>query len=118
MYLGPNFLYEKEKRVIIPVDYIISIEQILYDEVDASQIDSVTIKRGDPEDEGYKPYGRDFFRIIRQAYHDGKIIRIYLCDNRILEVESTGMDEQQVFVRLPEGKRSVVPLRDGAKKQI
>ncbi|HGH5398709.1 TPA: transcriptional regulator [Raoultella planticola] len=95
---------DKDNRVTLPVDYIASVEQILGEEIDTSHEGKLTVRRGDLEDEGYKPSGRDFFRIIRQAYQDGKNIRVYLCDNRIVEGESIGMDEQQVSVRLPEGK--------------
>ncbi|HBX7159572.1 TPA: hypothetical protein MIB31_26920, partial [Klebsiella pneumoniae] len=59
--------------------------------------------RGDLEDAGYKRSGRDFFQVIRYAHQQGKSIRVYLSDNRVIEGVSTGMNEQSVGVRLPEG---------------
>lgn len=102
--LEPTFYSTGVHRVTVPVEYIASVEQILPEEVGLNHTGRLSVKRGDLEDEGYKPSGRDFFRIIRQAYQDGKNIRVYLCDNRIIEGESMGMDEQYLSLRLPEGK--------------
>lgn len=101
--LNPGQSSNKDDRVTIPVEYIVSIEWVPELTLDIDFKGRLTIKRGDLEDEGYKPSGRDFFRIIRQAYQDGKNIRVDLCDNRIIEGESMGMDEQQVSIRLPNG---------------
>ncbi|HHT4259145.1 TPA: hypothetical protein ACTYZB_004812 [Klebsiella variicola] len=104
VYLGPTRSYEPDNRVIIPVDYIISVEQILLEEVDSTYKGKVTIKRGDLEEAGFKRSGRDFFQVIRYAYQQRKGIRVYLTDNRVIDGVSTGMNEQSVGIRLPEGK--------------
>ena len=103
IFLGTLPFYEKENRVIIPVHYIISAEQILAEDVDKGYKGQLTIKRIDLEDAGFTPSGRDFFQVIRYAYQKEKGIRVYLSDNLIIEGVSTGMDEQSVGIRLPEG---------------
>ena len=103
-----NFSEHKLNRVLIPVDYIISVEQILISEVDNDYRGQLTIKRGELEIDGYMPSGRDFFQVIRYAYQQNKSIRVYLSDSRIIEGVSTGMDEQSVGIRLHDGKLTQV----------
>ncbi len=103
VYLSPVSDDHKANRVIIPVDYIITAERIAVSDVDTAYKGQLTIRRGDLEDAGYKRSGRDFFQVIRYAHQQGKSIRVYLSDNRVIEGVSTGMNEQSVGVRLPEG---------------
>lgn len=105
IYLGSSASYQKENRVIVPVDYIISVEQILMNEVYEACKGQLTIRRGDLESEGYRRSGRDFFQVIRFAHQQGKAIRVYLSDDRIIEGVSTGMNEQSANLRLPKGNR-------------
>ncbi|WP_154943724.1 hypothetical protein [Klebsiella grimontii] len=104
VYLSPMSDDMKANRVIIPVDYIISVEVIAASEVDTTYKGQTTLKRGDLEDEGYIRSGKDFFQVIRFAHQQNKSIRVYLSDNRVLEGASTGMNEQSVGIRLSDGK--------------
>lgn len=104
VYFSPMSDDNKANRVIIPVDYIISAEVIAASEVDTTYKGQTTLKRGDLEDEGYTRSGKDFFQVIRFAHQQGKSIRVYLSDNRVLEGVSTGMNEQSVGIRLSDGK--------------
>ncbi|HGL3854484.1 TPA: hypothetical protein ACKE3U_003813 [Klebsiella aerogenes] len=100
-----NFSDHKENRVMIPVDYIISSEQILIDDIDNAYKGQLTIKRGDLEDEGYKRSGRDFFQVIRFAHQQERAVRVYLSDNRVIEGVTTGMNEQSVGIKLVMGNK-------------
>lgn len=104
VYLSPVSDDHKANRVIIPVDYIISAEHIPASEVDTAYKGQLTIRRGDLEDAGYKRSGRDFFQVIRYAHQQGKPIRVYLSDNRVLNGVSTGMNEQSASIRLSDGR--------------
>lgn len=103
VYLGPSPVYDKENRIIIPIDYVISVEQILASEIDTIYKGQLTIRRGDLDDEGYKRSGLDFFQVIRHAHQHGNAIRVYLSDKRVIEGVSVGMNEQSVGIRLPQG---------------
>lgn len=105
IYLGTLPFYEKDNRIIIPVDYIISVEQILVSDIDTAYKGQVTIRRGDLEEEGYKRSGRDFFQVIRFAHQQGRAVRVYLSDNRVIEGVSTGMNEQSVGLKLVMGNK-------------
>ncbi|EMG7786536.1 hypothetical protein V5L67_002362 [Klebsiella pneumoniae] len=104
IFLGPELRYKKDNRVIIPVDYIISAERIAASEVDTAYKGQTTLKRGDFEDDGFVRSGKDFFQVIRYAHQQGKPIRVYLSDNRVLDGVSTGMNEQSAGIRLSDGR--------------
>ncbi|MGK5716047.1 hypothetical protein ACSNLR_22940 [Klebsiella pneumoniae] len=104
IYLSPLTDDHKANRVIIPVDYIISAEHIAASEVDTAYKGQTTLKRGDFEDGGFVRSGKDFFQVIRYAYQQGKPIRVYLSDNRVLNGVSTGMNEQSAGIRLSDGR--------------
>ncbi|MDH8100491.1 hypothetical protein QIG22_21460 [Klebsiella pneumoniae] len=104
VYLSPVSDDHKANRVIIPVDYIISAEHIPASEVDTAYKGQTTLKRGDFEDGGFVRSGKDFFQVIRYAHQQGKPIRVYLSDNRVLNGVSTGMNEQSAGIRLSDGR--------------
>ena len=104
IYFSPFTDDAKANRVIIPAEYIISAEVIDASEVDTIHKGQLTLRRGDFEDNGYIRSGRDFFQVIRYAYQQGKPIRVYLSDNRVLEGVSTCMNEQSVGLRLSNNK--------------
>ncbi|HCT4801003.1 TPA: hypothetical protein OTY60_003141 [Klebsiella michiganensis] len=104
IYLSPLTDNHKANRVIIPVDYIISAEHIAASEVDTAYKGQTTLKRGDFEDSGFVRSGKDFFQVIRYAHQQGKPIRVYLSDNRVLNGVSTGMNEQSAGIRLSDGR--------------
>lgn len=104
IYLSPLTDDHKANRVIIPVDYIISAEHIAASEVDTAYKGQTTLKRGDFEDGGFVRSGKDFFQVIRYAHQQGKPIRVYLSDNRVLNGVSTGMNEQSAGIRLSDGR--------------
>ena len=104
VHLSPVSDDHKANRVIIPVDYIISAERIAASEVDTAYKGQTTLKRGDFEDGGFVRSGKDFFQVIRYAHQQGKPIRVYLSDNRVLNGVSTGMNEQSAGIRLSDGR--------------
>ncbi|HBR5661106.1 TPA: hypothetical protein ACMEW7_004158 [Klebsiella pneumoniae] len=104
VYLSPVSDDHKANRVIIPVDYIITAEHIPASEVDTAYKGQTTLKRGDFEDGGFVRSGKDFFQVIRYAHQQGKPIRVYLSDNRVLNGVSTGMNEQSAGIRLSDGR--------------
>ncbi|HBS6507595.1 hypothetical protein [Klebsiella pneumoniae] len=104
VYLSPVSDDHKANRVIIPVDYIITAERIAVSDVDTAYKGQTTLKRGDFEDGGFVRSGKDFFQVIRYAHQQGKPIRVYLSDNRVLNGVSTGMNEQSAGIRLSDGR--------------
>lgn len=103
IYLGTSPSYNKDNRVIVPVEYIASSEQIFIHDLDKSHKGQLTIKRHDFVEAGFVPSGRDFFQVIRNAYQQNKSIRVYLSDNRVLDGKSTGMNEQSLGMQLSTG---------------
>ncbi|CAM8443009.1 Transcriptional regulator [Escherichia coli] len=95
----------KEHRVRLPLERVSTIETITPAEVDKMFTGRLTVH---PDYVDNRPSRRDFFAICRQAYQNGKSIRVYMADGREIEGCSLGVDACQVAMRVGERGRTIV----------
>ncbi|ENZ6043049.1 transcriptional regulator [Escherichia coli] len=91
-------------RVRLPLERISTIESGI-EEVDASFTGRLTLNN---EQMVNQPSRRDFFKICRQAYQNGKSIRVYMADGREIEGTSDGVDACLVTLKLEDGRKILI----------
>lgn len=91
-------------RIRLPLERISTIESGI-EEVDASFTGRLTLNN---EQMVNQPSRRDFFKICRQAYQNGKSIRVYMADGREIEGTSDGVDACLVTLKLEDGRKILI----------
>ncbi|EEQ7664239.1 transcriptional regulator [Escherichia coli] len=91
-------------RVRLPLERISTIESGI-EEVDTSFTGRLTLNN---EQMVNQPSRRDFFKICRQAYQNGKSIRVYMADGREIEGTSDGVDACLVTLKLEDGRKILI----------
>ena len=91
-------------RIRLPLERISTIESGI-EEVDTSFTGRLTLNN---EQMVNQPSRRDFFKICRQAYQNGKSIRVYMADGREIEGTSDGVDACLVTIKLEDGRKILV----------
>lgn len=97
--------YDKENRIRLPLERISTIESGVIDDIAHEFNGRLTIH---PDYVNNQPSRRDFFKICRQAYQDGKSIRVYMTDGREIEGESRGVDACLVTLKLEDGRKMLI----------
>ncbi|AYN92429.1 transcriptional regulator [Escherichia coli] len=91
-------------RIRLPLERISTIESGI-EEVDTSFTGRLTLNN---EQMVNQPSRRDFFKICRQAYQNGKSIRVYMADGREIEGTSDGVDACLVTLKLEDGRKILI----------
>ncbi|HBB1414399.1 TPA: transcriptional regulator [Escherichia coli] len=91
-------------RIRLPLERISTIESGI-EEVDTSLTGRLTLNN---EQMVNQPSRRDFFKICRQAYQNGKSIRVYMADGREIEGTSDGVDACLVTLKLEDGRKILI----------
>lgn len=91
-------------RIRLPLERISTIESGI-EEVDTSFTGRLTLNN---EQMVNQPSRRDFFKICRQAYQNGKSIRVYMADGREIEGTSDGVDACLLTLKLEDGRKILI----------
>ncbi|EOL6776980.1 transcriptional regulator [Escherichia coli] len=91
-------------RIRLPLERISTIESGI-EEVDTSFTGRLTLNN---EQMVNQPSRRDFFKICRQAYQNGKSIRVYMADGREIEGTSDGVDACLVTLKLEDDRKILI----------
>ncbi len=91
-------------RIRLPLERISTIESGI-EEVDTSFTGRLTLNN---EQMVNQPSRRDFFKICRQAYQNGKSIRVYMADGREIEGTSDGVDACLVTLKLEDSRKILI----------
>lgn len=91
-------------RIRLPLERISTIESGI-EEVDTSFTGRLTLNN---EQMVNQPSRRDFFKICRQAYQNGKSIRVYMADGREIEGKSDGVDACLVTLKLEDARKILI----------
>ncbi|MGS5957489.1 transcriptional regulator [Escherichia coli] len=91
-------------RIRLPLERISTIESGI-EEVDTSFTGRLTLNN---EQMVNQPSRRDFFKICRQAYQNGKSIRVYMADGREIEGTSDGVNACLVTLKLEDGRKILI----------
>ncbi len=106
--------FDKENRIRLPLERISTIESGVTEGIAHDFTGRIAVH---PDYVNNQPSRRDFFKICRQAYQNGKSIRVYMADGREIEGVSLGVDACQVKMKTGErGRGRTIVLFDWVER--
>ncbi|MEG5552096.1 transcriptional regulator [Enterobacter wuhouensis] len=96
---------DNEQRVRVPLERVALIETIKPFDVQIDYVGRLTISTAEMVNQ---PSKRDFFKICRQAHQSENLVRVHMADGSYIEGKSSGVNANQLNLRLTNGKQFIV----------